>query len=288
MQVMVYLACTLVFVSVLLFLLGYRMHKSESSWMAVRHRVKRENKDSVEQDIWAAGLKTDRTQVLAAALIGAVGGAVAVYAVTGMMNLAPIGFAAGIIAPRLWLNRLVAGRARAFESGFQLALSQMASSLRAGQNIEQALEQAALSAEGPTREVLGLVVHLRRSGDSVPQALEKAGAFVKSPSLDMMAAATVLHMQTGGDLAAVYDQIADSIRDREAFKAQVQSATSEGRMTGNILVIIPFAFVGMLRALSPEYMAPLFAPQGLVIMAFCTVMVLVGYLILQCIVDIEY
>lgn len=271
--------------SVLLFLLFWRLRRSESDWLALRSR---EREDALERDVRAAGIRTDRTQMLAAGIVAAGAGAVAVYAVTGMVNLAPFGLLAGLAAPRLWLKRRAAGRARAFESGFQVALNQMAASLRAGQNVDQALEQAAVAAEGPAREVLGLIVHLRRSGDSVPAALEKAGKTVRSPSLDMMAAATALHAQTGGDLAAVYDQIADSIRDREGFRAQVQSSTSEGRMTGNILAVIPFAFVGMLRALSPEYMAPLFAPQGLAIMVLCTVMILAGYVILQRIVDIEY
>lgn len=283
-----YLVPVLVGAAALLLLVSWRTHRSESTWLAVRRRKAEPEKTTIEQSIWAAGLKADRAQVMAVGIIAAAAGALAVYAVTGMLNLAPLGMLTGLVAPRLWLNRLIQGRARAFESGFQASLAHMAASLRAGQNIDQALEQAAVAAEGPAREVLGLVVHLRRSGDSIPLALEKAGELVKSPSLDMMAAATTLHAQTGGDLAAVYDQIADTIRDREGFRAQVQSATSEGRMTGNILAVIPFAFVGMLRALSPEYMAPLFAPRGLAIMAFCTVMILLGYLILQRIVDIDY
>lgn len=271
--------------AVLFFLLWIHNRREQSSWLAVRRQ-----KPDVppERDLWAAGVKVDRVQMLAAGVVAAAGGALAVYAVTGLAYLAPAGLLAGVAAPRLWLSRLVRGRAKAFESGFQVALAHMAASLRAGQNVDQAFEQAAVAAEGPARDVLGLVVHLRRSGDSVSQALEKARHLVKSPSLDMAAAATALHSRTGGDLALVYDQIADSIRDREAFHAQVQSATSEGRLTANILAALPFVFVGVLRALSPEYMAPLFSPQGLVVLASCTAMVALGYLVLQRIADIEY
>lgn len=275
-------------ISVLLFSIFWHTRCTQSAWQVARQRKVEPPKSTLEQSAWAAGLKTDKMQTLAIGVMAAAGGALAVYGVTGLINLTPLGLLAGLAAPRLWLNRLIKGRAQAFESGFQTALAHMAASLRAGQNIDQALEQAAVAAEGPTREVLGMVVHLRRSGDSIPAALEKAGELVKSASLDMMAVATSLHAQTGGDLADVYDQIADSIRDREAFHSQVQSATSESRMTGNILVVIPFAFVGMLRALSPEYMAPLFAPQGLAIMAVCSIMIAAGYFVLLRIADIEY
>ncbi len=285
---MTYLIAAFVALSVLLFSIFWHTHRTQSAWQVARQRRTEPEKTTLEQSVWAAGLKTDNMQTVAIGVMAAAGGALAVYGVTGLLHLAPLGILAGLAAPKLWLNRLIKGRAQAFESGFQTSLSHMAASLRAGQNIDQALEQAAVAAEGPTREVLGMVVHLRRSGDSIPVALEKAGELVKSTSLDMMTVATSLHAQTGGDLADVYDQIADSIRDREAFHSQVQSATSESKMTGNILVVIPFAFVGMLRVLSPEYMAPLFAPQGLMIMAVCSAMIAVGYVILLRIAEVEY
>ncbi|GEA14797.1 secretion system protein [Moorella sp. E308F] len=284
-----------VFAAVILFLLGIRDVKARSSWLEARLRSHQEAgreegwMSSLQKKAAQAGLDIPASHIAIAALVGALGGAVAVLALTGKPLLGLFGLLAGIYAPRAWVERRIRGRALLFEEQLEIILGQMAASLRAGQSVQQAIEQAALSSVPPAREVLGKIVHNLRSGDNTMTAIEKAGQSIKSRDLEVIAAATGLHMQVGGDLALVYDQIADGIRDRRAFRAQLGSITSEGRLTANILALLPFVAVGGMRVLQPDYMAPLFnTTTGLVLLFAASGLILVGWLVIKKIIEIEY
>ncbi|PRR71952.1 hypothetical protein MHFGQ_17220 [Moorella humiferrea] len=284
-----------VFAAVLLFALGIRKVKAHSSWLEARLRSHQEAgreegwKSSLQKKAAQAGFDIPASHIAIAALVGALGGAVAVLALTGKPLLGLFGLLAGIYAPRAWVERRIRGRALLFEEQLEIILGQMAASLRAGQSVQQAIEQAALSSVPPAREVLGKIVHNLRSGDNTMTAIEKAGQSIKSRDLEVIAAATGLHMQVGGDLALVYDQIADGIRDRRAFRAQLGSITSEGRLTANILAVLPFVAVGGMRVLQPDYMAPLFnTTTGLVLLFAASGLILVGWLVIKKIISIEY
>jgi tight adherence protein B len=290
---LILLAGTLSGTAVLLFCIGFRAHRAYAHWQSVRQRAHSERDhrwiSALQREAAAAGLRVPGIHLAAAAGVGAAAGTAMVVVVTGRVALAPMGLLLGIITPGIWVRRRIAGRSSAFEAQLEVTLGQMAAALRAGQSVQQALEQAALSALPPAREVLGRALHLLRTGHSLVRALEEAGGQVKSRELELVAAATGLHMQTGGDLAMVYDQIADGIRDRRAFRAQVGSATSEGRLTSNVLLSMPFAAVGGMRALNPEYMAPLFnTAGGLKLLGVCAGLILAGWLLIRRIVAVEY
>lgn len=290
---LILLTGTLSGAAVLLFCIGMRVYRDHSHWQSVRKRAHKDGDrkwiSALQREAAAAGLDVPAAHLAAAAGVGAAAGAAVVVAVTGKVSLAPVGLLLGVITPGVWIRRRIAGRGTAFEAQLEVTLGQMAVALRAGQSVQQALEQAALSALPPAREVLGRALHLLRTGHSLVRALEEAGGLVKSRDLELVAAATGLHMQAGGDLALVYDQIADGIRDRRAFRAQAGSATSEGRLTSNVLLAMPFIVIGGMRALNPGYMAPLFnTAGGLKLLGACAGLILIGWLLIRRIVTVEY
>ncbi len=280
--------------AVLLLFIGIRIYRTQTHWLYVRQKAVEAEKgrkwlSSLQKEALAAGLEIPTTHLVIAGVSGALAGMAVVVAVTGKMFLAPVGLILGIVAPVIWVKRRIAGRSAAFEAQLEIVLGQMASAIRAGLSVHQALEQAALSSVPPAKDVLGKALHLLRSGTPLTRAMEEAGQLVKSRDLQMVAAATGLHMQTGGDLALIYDQIADGIRDRRNFRAQVGSATSEGRLTANVLLALPFIAVGGMRVLSPEYMNPLFnTAGGLQLLGICSGLIIFGWLIIKRIVNIEY
>lgn len=279
--------------AVLLLSTGIRIHRTQTHWLYVRQRAIDEQKpgrfSKLQREALAAGLEVPAAHLVIAGLAGSAIGIALVAAVTGKVFLAPAGAIFGLFLPGIWVKRRIAGRSAAFEAQLEVVLGQMASALRAGLSTQQALEQAALSAMPPAKEVLGKTLHLVRTGSTMVKALEEAGQLVKSRDLQMVAAATGLHMQMGGDLAQIYDQIADGIRDRRTFRAQLGSATSEGRLTANFLLAMPFIAVGGMRALNPEYMGPLFnTAGGLQVLGVCTGLILFGWLIIKRIVNVDY
>lgn len=281
-----------VMVAIISAALGIRARREHRYWLNVRQRA-HESKDdkhsALQREALAAGIDIPGAHMLAAGIAGAAAGAGLVLAVTGAAVLAPAGLLLGLVVPAAWVRRRVEGRARAFEAQLGIILGQMAASLRAGQSVPQALEQAALSAPPPARDVFGRVVQLMRVGKTPVEALEEAGRLVKSRSMELIAVSTSVQMRAGGDLAALYDHAAEGIRDRAAFRSQVSAATSEGRLTTNVLVILPFLAVGGMRVLSPEYMYPLFnTPGGQITLIACSGLVLLGWAFVRRIIAVEY
>ncbi|RJX18803.1 MAG: hypothetical protein C4575_09775 [Desulforudis sp.] len=272
--------------------LGVKARREYSSWLNVRRRAHESEEDrrsALQREAMAAGLDIPESHMVIAGVSGAVVGMGLVLAVTGSTTLAPAGLLLGVAVPSAWVKHRVRGRARAFEAQLGIILGQMAASLRAGQSVPQALEQAALSAPPPAQDVFGRAVQLMRVGKTPIEALEEAGKLVKSRDMELISVATAVQMRTGGDLAALYDQSAEGIRDRTAFRSQVSAATSEGRLTTNVLVILPFLAVGGMRVLSPEYMSPLFnAPGGQITLVVCSGLILLGWAVVRRIVAVEY
>jgi len=278
----------LAFLSVFLLLLGVRKRKQERHWTAYR-RPREDVKPEKTEDLVVAGVTSSVGQNAVVGLIGAVAGAGAVYVVTGKLTFSVVGILAGVFVPRVWTSWKISGRRKLFEAQLESVLNHMGAALRAGANTLQAWEQGAQAAPFPAKDVLEYVVRLSRSGHSLSDALEKTGAQVDSRDLRVIAAATALCVQTGGDLAAVYGGLAETIRDRQSFKAQLDANMAEGKLSANALAMIPFGFIAMFRSLSPEYMSPLFdTARGVVVLLFCAGMIVGGWLALRKMMQVDY
>ncbi|NSW83604.1 MAG: type II secretion system F family protein [Syntrophothermus sp.] len=277
----------LAFCAVLFGALGWRARRRETNWLMVRLRQTKTPKDNniftpLQKTAEKAGLKIKPAHLVAAAVTGCLVGAGFGLAVTGRKEFALIGLAAGLLAPYAYVKRLVQGRREAFEMQFEQCLRKMASAMRAGMSVGQAVAEAAKTAEPPAGEVLQEAVRLASAGFSLTRAVETAAGMVDSRDMELMASSVALHMQVGGNLAEVFDRIADNIRDRQSYRARVAAATSEGRLTANVLTVLPFLTVAAMRKMSPVYMWPLFnTSAGIKVFAVCSVMIIAGWFFLK-------
>ncbi|NPV89585.1 MAG: hypothetical protein HPY50_02260 [Firmicutes bacterium] len=280
----------LIAVSILALYLGVAKRREESHWTTFRARSNEAPKVVKEtEDLVTAGVVITSAQKTAVSIAGAVLGFAAVYILTGRPEFALLGLVAGVFAPRKWVAWKLDGQRKLFENQLEPVLNLLSSSLIAGGNVVQAWEQAALTAPQPAKNVLEHVVKLTGSGHSLARSLEITGGLVKSHDMQIIAAATTLCSQTGGDLAAVYYNIADTIRDKQTFKAQVEADMAQGNLSANFLAMIPFGFVALFRFLSPEYMAPLFnTAAGIVIFLVNTALILFGWLIIRGMTKVDY
>ena len=63
------------------------------------------------------------------------------------------------------------------------------------------------------------------------------------PNLDLrfFVTSVAIQRQTGGDLAEILDKIGYVIRERFRILGQVKALTGEGRLSGVVLIALPFA-----------------------------------------------
>ncbi|MCR4441872.1 MAG: type II secretion system F family protein [Peptococcaceae bacterium] len=284
------MAYVILSLSLMFLILGIRKRKIEGHWATIRERMREIPQEAKEvSDLITAGVVVTSSQKAAVFVVGAALGLAAVYVLTGRYDFALLGLAAGAVAPRAWVKWKLDGQRRLFLSQLESVLNVMSSALIAGANAQQAWEQAALVSPYPARRVLEHVVKLTRSGHSLARALEITGGQVESRDLQVIAAATTLCTQTGGDIASVYNNIAETIRDKQTFKAQAEADLAQGNLTANLLAAIPFAFVALFRYLSPEYMAPLFnTASGLAVFLVGSALVAVGWVVVRNMMQVDY
>jgi tight adherence protein B len=110
------------------------------------------------------------------------------------------------------------------------------------------------------------------------------------PNLDLkfFVTAMILQRQTGGDLAEILDKIGNLIRDRFRIWGMIQSLTGEGRLSGVVLLALPFVLFVAVYQLNPEYLMKLFTdPMGTKMLVVAVIMQVLGALVIRKIVNIK-
>ena len=110
------------------------------------------------------------------------------------------------------------------------------------------------------------------------------------PNLDLkfFATAVILQRQTGGDLAEILDKIGNLIRERFRIWGQVQALTGEGRLSGIVLLALPFVLFLAVYQLNPDYITLLFTdPLGKKMLAGAAFLQVLGALMIRKIVNIK-
>jgi tight adherence protein B len=199
--------------------------------------------------------------------------------------VAAVGGAAAPIAWLAWQRRRVERR---FSDQLLDTMAMLASSVRSGHSLLQALEHVVSEAPEPTRGAIALVVREIGLGASQEDALERLADRMPSDDLELIVSAVNVHHQIGGSLARVLDSIADTIRERGRIEGDIRSLTAQQRYSAYVLSLLPIAVGVGLYIFSPDYIQPLFQPGALRYALFGTLgMIAVGFLIMKKIADID-
>ncbi|MCH8338065.1 MAG: type II secretion system F family protein, partial [Chloroflexi bacterium] len=109
--------------------------------------------------------------------------------------------------------------------------------------------------------------------------------------LDLVVTAMNVQREVGGNLAEILDVISFTIRERVRIKGEIAALTAQGRATAWVISAMPLALVGLLFAVNPDYIMQFFNPEtrscGIPMIGGAGLMVVVGFLITQKIVDID-
>src|SRR5262249_25296231 len=76
---------------------------------------------------------------------------------------------------------------------------------------------------------------------------------VQNIDLRFFVTSVLIQRQTGGDLAEILDKIGYVVRERYRILGQVKALTAEGRLSGVVLIALPFALFLMMLHIKPDY-----------------------------------
>ncbi len=211
----------------------------------------------------------------------------------------PIAWLAGLVLgfwlPGFWLGRRKGRRLKAFNSSLADTIMLLANALRAGSSFLQAVEMIVRETQPPISTEFSRVIREVNLGLTLDEALANLNRRVRSDDLDLMTTAIAIHHTVGGNLAEILDAIAFTIRERVRIKGEIRTLTAQQRMSGYVVGFLPVALVLLLSVIAPTFMAPMFSsppeflglPAGMFILAGGGIMMLIGFVFIRRIVDIE-
>lgn len=210
------------------------------------------------------------------------------YVLSPIPMLGLLGIPLGFFMVGFWLKRRITSRQHKLEAQLIELLQMLASGLRAGFGLIQALEASADQLPSP------LSVEIRRTlrdismGSSVEAAFGALNDRVGSSDFDIVITAILIQRSVGGNLAEILDNVAHTMRERERIRGEIRTLTSQQRLTGYVIGGIPFGLGAAFMIISPEFSSLLFTdPLGRMMLAAGLVMELIGFFVISKIVNIE-
>ena len=218
------------------------------------------------------------------ALVG--GGLSSVIART--IYVAPVGAAIFFGVPWLWLWNKRRVRLKKFASQLSDGLELVARALRAGHSLAAGMHVVAEEMPPPISKEFGRVYEEQNLGIPLEEALR--GITNRVPNLDLrfFVTSVAIQRQTGGDLAEILDKIGYVIRERFRILGQVQALTGEGRLSGVVLIALPFALFLFMLNLKPDYVQTLWTTElGRKMSIFAIIAQILGAIVIRKIVNIK-
>ncbi|MFB9279691.1 type II secretion system F family protein [Cohnella cellulosilytica] len=182
----------------------------------------------------------------------------------------------GLLYPKYYALSLCRRRKDKLRQQFKDALQALASLLSAGRSVENAF--AALEGDlvlliGDSRsdlikELRGVANRLN-SGEQLETALQDLAARSDLEEVRNFAEAIAICKRAGGDLIEVTRRTSLLISEKMDVELEVSVLIAQKRFEARLMMVMPFAFVGILGFLAADYMQPMREGMGIVMLTVC-------------------
>ncbi len=197
----------------------------------------------------------------------------------------------GLVVPvfsRLYVNRRRGKRRDAFADQLVGTLEVICSALRAGHSFPSALDSVAADAQVPTNEEFARIVNAGRLGRDLVEAMHETALRMENEDFAWVADGVAIQRDTGGNLGEVLDRVGQTIRERNELHKKVRSISAEGRLSGWVMMAVPPVLGAYLTTMNPRMFKDAFlSSTGILILAGCVVLYLVGFFWIRKIVKVE-
>lgn len=194
----------------------------------------------------------------------------------------------GFSIPRFLIWQARQKRLQQFAQQLVDGLTVLSNALRSGQNLIQSLETLEMESTPPISQEFGLVMREYRVGVSIEEALENLVKRIPNEDLKLMVAAINVVLAQGGNLAEIFESIAAVIRERNKLEGKTKALTSQGKLQGLVVGLLPTFLGGIMYLMDPATMRLMFTSLvGNISLAAMVVLQLVGYLLVRKVVSID-
>jgi tight adherence protein B len=187
-----------------------------------------------------------------------------------------LGLVAGAAGPWLFLLVREGRREAAFLARLPDTLQLLANSLKAGYSLPQALDTVVREGEAPVSTEFQRALVESRLGMPIEEALQGIADRLENQDFAWVVMAIRIQREVGGNLAELLLTVAQTLRERERLRRQVDVLSAEGRLSGWILTLLPVGFSVFLLVTNPRYLAPMVSPLGAAMLGLAVVLLVVG------------
>jgi tight adherence protein B len=206
----------------------------------------------------------------------------------GSLLAALIGVVIGALVPGAYLSYRQRQRQAKFQAQLPETLQLIAGGLSSGYSLPQAIDAAVKDAEAPMSTEMSRALVESRLGVPIEDALEGIAARMRSVDFSWVVMAIRIQREVGGNLSEILNTTAETMRERERLRRQVQVLSAEGRLSAWILAGLPIAFAIYLALARPEYLSILWTEVlGWVLIIVAALLMIVGILWLRKAVKVE-
>lgn len=255
-----------------------------SAWQKYRHNFTRHAQDNLSRMF----LFIDARKVFIYNLAAITIVPLAVYLVTRLPVFAVVAGATMWGVPKVLFRIMHRRRLVRFEAQLPEGLNMMAGAMRAGASLPLAIEAMVREVQAPLSQEFGLVLREQRMGIPLDEAFENLGKRVPSADLGLVVAAARIARDVGGNLSEVFNRLADTLRQKAVMEGKIKALTSQGKLQGWIVGLLPIAMIFVLYQMEPNAMLPLFVSVlGWAVLGVIAILEILGALMIRKIVTID-
>jgi len=219
-------------------------------------------------------------------VVGVVFGAIGLLLGGITLGLVFCGF--GLLIMTFWLRLRVKRVRLRFEDNLADTLQIIAGGLRSGLSFSASLQVVANDGQDPIKSEIQRILAKERLGVSLDDGLEEIAERMQSKAFQWVALAVRVQKEVGGNLSEILTNTTETLRERAYLIRQVKTLSAEGRWSAYILLALPFSVAGILMAIRPTYMEPLWTTvPGMVSVAVACVMMVVGVIWMRAVVKVD-
>ena len=168
------------------------------------------------------------------------------------------------------------------------ALAQVAGAMRAGATFLNAVESMVDETSGPISQEFSLMLREQRMGLTLSDALENVAERVQTEEMDLLITATQISRELGGNLSEIFERLSITLRRKMEMEGKIDALTSQGKMQGWVVGLLPFFIILALTLIEPESMKPIYTSLlGWIFLAIILTMELLGAVMIRKIVNID-
>jgi tight adherence protein B len=157
------------------------------------------------------------------------------------------------------------------------ALRMMANALKAGLNLQQALDLVSREMPPPISVVFARVVNEINLGRLTDDALRRMAQRVPLDDVRLFADSVLTLRETGGNLSETFGVIAETVVERKKVQGRIKTVTTQGVSQGVIICAMPFALLLLFAFIDEHYLDPFFnTPLGWLMLAAVFILDAVG------------